>query len=176
MGRKLVLLTCGALLTAGMLWATDTASTTDRYRPGNNKTHRKSVHKSKHTIGSATSGAGSGKITSDATGKHFRKAGGDPNSVTHDLNPQPLPPGRAALVNNETFKTQGKVIGGNTTASEDLNPQPLPPGAHSGGTGGGTGKVQPDLNPQPLPPGVYAPPGQGGPSALKPVGGANKVQ
>ncbi len=142
MNRKLILVTGGVLLTAGMLWAADAVSTTERYRPGNNKSHKKSVHKSKHSIGSATSGAGSGKITSDATGKHVRKAGG--TQMSSDLNPQPLPPG-----------SKGGTGGGNKM-SADLNPQPLPPGAHSGGTGGGTGKITEDLNPQPLPPGRSA--------------------
>jgi hypothetical protein len=139
---------------SGMIWA-DVVS-------GHATGKRQHKSKSKHTIGSATSGAGAGKITSDATGKHTRKAGG--TQMSADLNPQPLPPG-----------LKGGTGGGNKM-SADLNPQPLPPGAHSGGTGGGSGKVQSDLNPQPLPPGVYAPPGQGGPSALKPVGGVNKVQ
>jgi hypothetical protein len=74
--------------------------------PGVHKLLHKPWLQTTNSIGSASSGAGAGKL-------HVRKAGG---TQSEDLNPQPLPP-KSSMLRNGAAHGQDRM----------LNPQPLPP-------------------------------------------------
>jgi hypothetical protein len=96
-------------------------------------------------IGSATSGAGAGKVhnlrnaSSTANKADWSWGSGKASpGKKQTLNPQPLPPGVHTLNPQPLPPGVHPTTGPRVT----LNPQPLPPGVHL-------------LNPQPLPPGVH---------------------
>ena len=76
--------------------------------PGVHKLLHKPWHQTTDTIGSASSGAGAGKV-------RLRKAGGT-QFEDRMLNPQPLPP-KSSILQNGGMHSQDRM----------LNPQPLPP-------------------------------------------------
>jgi len=85
--------------------------------PGRSKMLHNPTHLTTSTIGSATSGAGSGKalVVHQAGGTHFQD---------RMLNPQPLPP--KSSVTNGMLNPQ-PLPPKSSASSRMLNPQPLPP-------------------------------------------------